>query len=282
MFEVEPYKSRKRDFNVRGLDVPSSASGVNRPHVAAFRRTPLSAEYNIFDGLTIRNAEVAFWAGVKDVAGAKGLTVRNCRIENVGIGINAQYAGSRDFYIADNVFLGREDRHRILGWANPGLYGAHPINSYYAIKVYGSGHVIAHNAVAFFHDGISVCTHGVPEPERDQWAVAIDIYNNELTNFHDNAVEIDGSMHNVRVMRNRMLNSASHPFCNQPAIGGPIYWIRNIIYHAPGGSTRTSNGAPGMIYLNNTILSETSIRMVLPTCSGSMRSWFSPRPAGNS
>jgi hypothetical protein len=49
MFEVEPYKSRKRDFNVRGLDVPSGASGVNRPHVAGFRRTPLSAEYNIFD-----------------------------------------------------------------------------------------------------------------------------------------------------------------------------------------------------------------------------------------
>ena len=49
MFELEPYKSRKRDFNVRGLDVPSSATGVNRPHVAAFRRTPLSTEYNIFD-----------------------------------------------------------------------------------------------------------------------------------------------------------------------------------------------------------------------------------------
>ena len=66
------------------------------------------------------------------MAGAKGLTVRNCRIENVSIGVNAQYAGSKDFYIADNVFLGRDDRHRILGWANPGLYGAHPINSYYA------------------------------------------------------------------------------------------------------------------------------------------------------
>jgi hypothetical protein len=67
-------------------------------------------------------------------------------------------------------------------------------------------------------------------------------------------------MHNVRVMRNLMLNSASHPFCNQPAIGGPIYWIRNIVYHAPGGSTRTSNGAPGMVYFNNTILTETSAR----------------------
>ena len=122
----------------------------------------MGADYHIFEGLTIRNTEVAFWAGVKDVAGAKGLTVRNCRIENVGVGVTTQFAGSKDFYIADNIFLGRDDRHRVLGWANPALYGAHPINSYYAIKVYGSGHVIAHNAVAFFHDGISVCTHGVP------------------------------------------------------------------------------------------------------------------------
>lgn len=87
----------------------------------------MAADYHIFEGLTIRNAEVAFWAGVKDVAGAKGLTVRNCRIENVGIGINAQYAGSKHFYIAANIVLGRDDRHRVLGWANPGPYGAHPI-----------------------------------------------------------------------------------------------------------------------------------------------------------
>lgn len=49
MFAVEPYKSRKADFNVRALDLPSAQSGVNRPQAAAFRRTPVSAEYNIFD-----------------------------------------------------------------------------------------------------------------------------------------------------------------------------------------------------------------------------------------
>src|SRR5260370_8778365 len=79
-----------------------------------------------------------------------------------------------------------------------------------------------------------------------------------MTNFHDNAFEIDGSMHNIRVMRNLMLNSASHPFCNQPAIGGPIYWIRNVAYHAPGGSTRMTNGAAGVLFYNNTILTETT------------------------
>jgi hypothetical protein len=67
-----------------------------------------------------------------------------------------------------------------------------------------------------------------------------------MTNFHDNAFEIDGSLHNIRVMRNVMINSASHPMCNQPAGGGPVYWIRNIMYHAPGGSTRMTSGAAGV------------------------------------
>src|SRR4029077_1959584 len=143
--------------------------------------------------------------------------------------------------------------------------------SYVAVKIYGPGHVVAYNYVANFHDGIDVETYGNPDgsdasngpkyPPRDYWErrpVAIDFYNNYMTNFHDNAFEIDGSMHNVRVMRNMMLNSASHPFCNQPAIGGPIYWIRNIAYHAPGGSTRMTNGAAGVLFYNNTILTETS------------------------
>ncbi|PYR60392.1 MAG: hypothetical protein DMF91_12380 [Acidobacteria bacterium] len=214
----------------------------------------MGAEYTIFDGLTIRNTEVAFWAGVKDVAGAKGLTVRNCRIENVGIGINAQYAGSKDFYIADNIFLGRDDRHRILGWANPGLYGAHPINSYYAIKVYGSGHVIAHNAVAFFHDGIDVCTHGVPEPERDRWAVAIDIYDNDIHVSGDDFIEADGGVHNIRVMRNRGVNAAHTGLSAQPIFGGPAYYIRNVVYNTPV-ALKFSNPA-GVIVYHNTIIAE--------------------------
>lgn len=49
LFAVEPFKSRKGDFNVRAIDLPSETSGVNRPHVGKFRRTPVSAEYNIFD-----------------------------------------------------------------------------------------------------------------------------------------------------------------------------------------------------------------------------------------
>ena len=49
--------------------------------------------------------------------------------------------------------------------------------------------MIAHNAVAFFHDGISVCTHGVPEPQQDLKAVAIDIYNNDIHVTGDDFIE---------------------------------------------------------------------------------------------
>ena len=59
---------------------------------------------------------MAIFAGQKEVLGAVGLTVKNCRFENVGFGVWTEYAGSSDFYIADNLFLGRDDRFRLIGW----------------------------------------------------------------------------------------------------------------------------------------------------------------------
>ena len=239
-----------------------------------------AGDYNYFEGLTIRNTDIAIWAGTQFIAGSKGLTVKKCRFENVAFGIFTNYAGSSNFYIADNYFFGRDDSKHLFGWNGAfwaqfdGVEGQKfppVLASYTAVRLYGPGHVVAYNYVADFHDGIDVETYGNPDgshaidgphyPPREYWdrrPVSIDFYNNYMTNFHDNAFEIDGSMHNIRVMRNMMVNSASHPFCNQPAIGGPVYWIRNIAYHAPGGSTRMTNGAAGVLFYNNTILTETS------------------------
>jgi hypothetical protein len=239
-----------------------------------------AANYNYFEGMTIRNTDIAIWAGTQFIAGSKGLTVKKCRFENVNLGIFTNYSGSSDFYIADNYFIGRDDPSHLFGWIGAfwakfdGVDGQKfppTLASYTAVRLYGPGHVVAYNYVANFHDGIDIETYGNPDGSHaidgphyppkeylDRRPVAIDYYNNYMTNFHDNAFEIDGSMHNVRVMRNMMVNSASHPFCNQPAIGGPIYWIRNIAYHAPGGSTRMTNGAAGVFFYNNTILTETT------------------------
>ena len=41
LFAEEPFKSRRSDFNVRALDLPSAVSGVNRPNAGVFRRTSL-------------------------------------------------------------------------------------------------------------------------------------------------------------------------------------------------------------------------------------------------
>jgi hypothetical protein len=49
LFEVEPFKSRKADFNVRAVETPSATSGVNKPHPGVFNRTPLSMSYGAFD-----------------------------------------------------------------------------------------------------------------------------------------------------------------------------------------------------------------------------------------
>jgi hypothetical protein len=102
---------------------------------------------------------------------------------------------------------------------------------------------------------------GPPYPPREYWdrrPAAIDIYGNYITNAHDNSIEVDGSMHNIRIMRNMLINSASHPMSTQPSVGGPIYFIRNIAYHAPGGSTRLTAGSPGVFFYHNTVLTETS------------------------
>ena len=236
------------------------------------------ANYNYFEGITFRNTEIAIQAGLQMIAGASGLTVKHCRFENINLGIVTSYSGSRDFTITDNVFIGRDDPNHLQGWNGDfwlqfdGVEGQEfpaKLRSYTAVRVYGGGHVVAYNYVANFHDGIDVETYGNPDgsdavhgpfyPPRKDWdvrPVAIDFYNNLLTNFHDNAIEIDGSMHNIRVMRNLMLNSASHPFCNQPAMGGPVYWIRNVAYNAPFGVTRMSSGAAGVVFLNNTMFSE--------------------------
>jgi hypothetical protein len=244
-----------------------------------------AADYTYFEGLTFRNSEIAISAGTQFIAGAKGLTVKRSRFENVGAGVFTNYSGSSNFYIADNRFVGRNDPTHLIGWSGnfwtkyDGVEGQvfpPAMASYVAVKLYGPGHVVAYNYIADFHDGINVETYGNPDgssasgpgivdgphyPTREYWdrrPVAIDFYGNYITNSHDNPIEADGSMHNIRVMRNMLINHASHALCNQPTLGGPVYWIRNIAYHLPGGSTRLTNGAAGGIFYNNTILAETA------------------------
>ena len=214
----------------------------------------LEADYNYFEGFTIVNTDIAFLAGIYKHDGTVGLTVKNCYFDNIGIGVEGTYAGCQDFYIADNTFLGRQDHTKLIGWNNA-LWGfrvtGYPddLYSYYAAKLYGSGHVMCHNYVSYFHDGLDLTTampDGYPgETERDKMCVANDIYNNFITVMTDNPIETDGSQYNVRVMRNLCLNAGEAWISMQPIFGGPIYWIRNIFYHQPADMATVRTGTAG-------------------------------------
>jgi hypothetical protein len=222
-----------------------------------------AADYNYVEGITVRNTDVAFLLGRKRILGAVGFTLKNSKLENVGRGVFTDWGGARDFYIADNVFMGRNDSTRLMGWIGrtwEGLPGfPQPLLSEYGVKVYGSGHVITHNRVENFHDGIDHATYGDPDgwPDNPVMPVSTDIIGNDIRNVDDNCIEADGAAQNIRVIGNRCFNMAHRALSTQPSLGGPIYFIHNIVYHAPeGGALKITANSAGVLVYNNTLLTE--------------------------
>ncbi|MCI0585500.1 MAG: IgA Peptidase M64 [Planctomycetes bacterium] len=49
LFETEPYKSRRPDFNVRALFLPAAGSGISNPRKGVWRDAPFGCSFNAFD-----------------------------------------------------------------------------------------------------------------------------------------------------------------------------------------------------------------------------------------
>lgn len=218
------------------------------------------ADYTFFEGLTICNADIAIFAGLRHATGCDGLVVRDCLLENVGVGIQAQYVGSKNFYIADNIILGRDGRRRVHGWTGDWLEYGLPaqVRSFIGVDINGQGHVVCHNFVAYFHDGIDVTQQGPPESDDPTMkAASIDFYNNDIFLMADDFFEADCGVHNIRIFQNRCLNAAHAGISAQPIYGGPAYFIRNILYNIPSGGTLKFNMNPsGILMYHNTFCGE--------------------------
>ena len=102
-----------------GLDLPSAESGVTRPRAGEFRRTPLSAEYNIFDSerylLTYDNRTL------RDAASAAPyefieILVNEAQYGGGGI-FNFQATAAADTGFAEYVFI-HEFGHHFAGLAD--------------------------------------------------------------------------------------------------------------------------------------------------------------------
>lgn len=223
----------------------------------------LAANYNYFEGITVRNTTVAFLLGWKDITGSSGFTLVHSRAEDVGRVVQDEWSGSKDFYIADNVFIGRHDPTKLMGWYYRGDvwskfpgYPA-PITSEYAIKVYGQGHVVAYNYVANWHDGIDISTYGTPDQDPDRNPSAIDFYNNDIYNVADNCIEADGGAQNIRVFNNRCFNSVGGALSAQPIFGGPLYFYRNLTFSGTtGGPLKLFDTPSGILIYQNTFVGE--------------------------
>jgi len=229
----------------------------------------MAANDNYFEGLTIRNTNVAFLAGIKGIAGSSGFTLKRSKIYNVGRVVQEDWSGSKNYYIADNVFIGRHDPDRMMSWIGD-LWAKFPgfpelLTSEYAVKVYGQGHVVAHNYIAHWHDGVDVATYGnpdgAPDDLPDRVPVSIDFYGNDIFNMGDNCVESDGGARNIRVFRNRCFNLASQALSAQPMYGGPVYFYQNLVYNAPASGSMKFVATPaGVLVYQNTFVGEVIAR----------------------
>jgi len=220
----------------------------------------LAANYNYFEGITVRNTNVGFLLGIKDITGADGFTLIRSRAINVGRVVRDDWAKSKDYYIADNVFLGRHDPEHITSWIGGDVWGKYPgypapITSEYAVKVYGQGHVVAHNYVANFHDAIDNATFGNPSDKPEEYGASVDFYGNDMFNITDNCIELDGGVHNMRAFDNRCVNTAQLAYSTQPIFGGPAYIFRNISYNnTTAGALKLLDNPAGILVYNNTFI----------------------------
>ncbi|HXX44523.1 MAG TPA: hypothetical protein VEJ38_07335, partial [Candidatus Acidoferrales bacterium] len=227
---------------------------------------PMAANYNYFEGITVRNTNVAFLLGVKNIAGSSGFTLKHSRIYDVGRAVEDDWSGSKNFYIADNVFIGRHDPNKLQSWWTPQVWAKFPgypalITSEYAVKIYGQGHVVAYNYVANWHDGIDIATYGdpdgTPNESPDRVPVSIDFYNNDIYNMADNCIEADGGAHNIRVFRNRCFNEAGGALSAQPTFGGPLYFYQNVMYNnTTGGPLKLIDTPAGVLIYQNTFFGQ--------------------------
>jgi hypothetical protein len=240
----------------------------------------MGGDYHYFEGITFRNTGIAIEAGMKNIAGARGLTVKRSRFDHVGTAVHSDYEGSSGFYIADNDMLGRESLDYVFTWYGikpwvdrPDFAQRAPMKSFYAVSIYGPGHIMAYNRVRGFHDGLDHATFGMPDqypntpPER--MPVSIDIYNNDINVMHDNCIEADGSARNMRVMRNRCFNAVLGGMSPQPVFGGPVYFIRNVVYNGWWGPVKIHGESSGIFYLNNTYVGE--FRQIQPVSNMHLR-----------
>ncbi len=185
----------------------------------------------ILDGLII-NGSIHFHD-------SESIAVTHSRVITEHSGIVFQ-GHSQNAYIADNVIVGP------TVWQESAL-GVDGDNLGEGIQFSGHGHVIQNNTVIGFRDNISLM-EGSEAIEQ----FSIDILNNDIYEAADDGVEADYCFNNCRIMRNRLTN-VFMGLSSQPSLGGPTYFIRNVMYNVVYSPFKLHNGSVGDVVMHNSI-----------------------------
>jgi hypothetical protein len=179
-----------------------------------------------------------------DLTGAEDCAVRRCTVtisrRTFGIGAPAK-PGCTNCTITDNVVTGPTP------WTNEAM-GARGKNAGEGIQVTGPGNVIACNRVRGFRDCISTMESGSVHNQ-----VCIDIYNNDIYVGADDGIEADYCQGNCRILRNRLTNCFTG-LSSQPGLGGPTYFLRNVMYNLTYAAFKLHNYSRGDLVLHNTVV----------------------------
>jgi hypothetical protein len=207
--------------------------------IAIFRHIDLTnRRWVLIEGLVVDNIGDR-GIGIK-MNGASDCVVRRCVI-NAVYGIVAYKPGAANCYISDNVITGTSQ------WTNKAM-GAQGDNIGEGIEMTGPGNVICYNRVSGFRDCISTMeeSHAVQQ-------TSIDIYNNDIYRGVDDGIEADFCFVNCRIFRNRLTNCYVG-LSSQPGLGGPNYFVRNVMYNVIHAAFKLKRFSQGDVVLHNTVV----------------------------
>jgi len=204
-----------------------------------FERVDLEGrKHVILEGVTVHGPVELRWA--EDVA------VRRCEVFGPHGIVATDRPGAENCYIADNTVTG------YMPWDSLALgccVNEHSVSCVgEGIEMTGPGNVICHNRVTGYRDCISTM--------EDLWAYdqrCIDIYNNDIELGDDDAIEADFTAGNTRIMRNRITNCFIS-LSSQPGLGGPSYFLRNVMYNTINVPFKLARGSRGDVILHNTVV----------------------------
>jgi len=202
---------------------------------AVFESISLNGRKHVYvEGVTVRTDGTGI-----SLNDTEDIVVRRCRI-TATYGVRASNPpGAKNAYIADNVIEGRNS------WISQAM-GADGENLGEGIQLTGPGNVIAHNRVSGFRDCISFM-----EDRGAHEQIGIDVYGNDIDKGVDDGIEADFCFNNCRIVGNRLTNCFVG-LSSQPGLGGPTYFIRNVMYNLTHVPFKLHRYSQGDVVLHNT------------------------------